>query len=594
MTDFIAKKVKTIIKSPLFWVLLVCGLWQAWYYNHVSSIYFTDSYSYSTQYVGSLSHGIIDPLRVPVYPTFVKIVSVFSGQENLLTGVAITQIILFFLSIIVFYAAIKKISNKKWLTVVLALLYGCLPHIINWNMLMLTESLSIIETVCLLYCTISFLKKPQIWTAIGTSVLTIMAILTRPAMIYLLPIFLLFWIIKLIITKKQSRKALFAGLYSCIAAILIIGGYCFGLLAQYGAFGLSTVSSVNRAWMVTLSGIELDAKDNEQKAFIDETEPTVLYNALTEKYGQSEAERVISDTIKKNKNEYLMFLVNKFANTSKDGFGAVYAPNSDDSAKPINSIAFLNFGSVYVIVLIGLISIIYDLFKRKKVDWLLAFLVGFIFCNVFLSIFMAPFETARLCAVSIPALLILAAYWASAFFYKDKKLRLEEDILSKKASNRLEKLINKYFKEATSDTKIQFFRYLFVGGLAAVVNVGSLFILKENGLNLIVANIIAFTLGLIVNYLLSRKFVFAEEKMDNGVFEFITYAVIGIVGLLLDTLFVWLFTESFGLWYMLSKVISTGLVFIWNFTGRKGLYIIANRFKEGEECQKNGRKSRKS
>ena len=38
---------------------------------------------------------------------------------------------------------------------------------------------------------------------------------------------------------------------------------------------------------------------------------------------------------------------------------------------------------------------------------------------------------------------------------------------------------NKLFFEKTDDVKIQFFRYLFVGGFAAVINIGSLFVLKE-------------------------------------------------------------------------------------------------------------------
>ena len=368
-----------------------------------------------------------------------------------------------------------------------------------------------------------------------------------------------------------------------------------GLFVQHGAFGLSYVSAMNKTWMVALSGVEMDTSMPEMSEIAKNESPENVYRALRKQYSDDEIDRFVSKTIKKNKNEYMMFLANKFASTSNISFGDVYTEdNKEDIVGAINDVSFLNFGTVYVIVACGIVSILYSLFRRKTIDWVIAFLIGFMFCNVFLSVFMAPFETARLCVVSIPVLLLLAAYWANVFVYKDKKLRLEEDILSKKASKKLEKLINKYFKEATSDTKIQFFRYLFVGGLAAVVNVGSLFILQENGVNLIIANVIAFTLGLIVNYLLSRKFVFAKEKMKNGLFEFITYAVIGVVGLLLDTLFVWLFTESFGLWYMLSKVISTGLVFIWNFTGRKGLYIIANRFKEGEECQKNDRKSKKS
>ncbi len=133
--------------------------------------------------------------------------------------------------------------------------------------------------------------------------------------------------------------------------------------------------------------------------------------------------------------------------------------------------------------------------------------------------------------------------------------------------------IKKLFKEKTNNTFIQFFRYLFVGGFAAVVNIGMLYILTDFfNFYYLVSNIISFVLGLLVNYLLSKKFVFQEEISISQSKEFIIYAVIGIVGLGLDTLFVWLFTDVVKLHYLISKIISTFIVFIWNFGARKILY----------------------
>ena len=48
-----------------------------------------------------------------------------------------------------------------------------------------------------------------------------------------------------------------------------------------------------------------------------------------------------------------------------------------------------------------------------------------------------------------------------------------------KEAKKVKNLFYKLFLEKTEDTKLQFFRYLFVGGFAAVVNIGSLFIFKE-------------------------------------------------------------------------------------------------------------------
>lgn len=144
----------------------------------------------------------------------------------------------------------------------------------------------------------------------------------------------------------------------------------------------------------------------------------------------------------------------------------------------------------------------------------------------------------------------------------------------------MKKLLYKLFIEKTNDIKIQLFRYLFVGGFAAVVNIGALYIFTEVfSLYYLISNVLGFILGLITNYLLSKWLVFAKESQFNKALEFAIYALIGVVGLGFDTLFMWLFTSA-GLYYMISKVISTVLVFIWNFFARKGLYFIVGKIKK--------------
>ncbi len=139
----------------------------------------------------------------------------------------------------------------------------------------------------------------------------------------------------------------------------------------------------------------------------------------------------------------------------------------------------------------------------------------------------------------------------------------------------MKKLIYKMFIEKTDNSLLQFIRYFFVGGVAAVVNIGMLFIFTDVcHIYYLVSNIISFTLGLIVNYILSKLLVFQDKVSLSTSKEFIIYAIIGVVGLGIDTLLMSIFTDTFNIYYMLSKIISTLLVFIWNFGARKGLYKI--------------------
>ena len=87
-------------------------------------------------------------------------------------------------------------------------------------------------------------------------------------------------------------------------------------------------------------------------------------------------------------------------------------------------------------------------------------------------------------------------------------------------------------KKSTDKIGIQFFRYIFVGGAAFLVDFVSLYLLTDFlGVYYLTSAAIAFILGLIVNYFLSTYWVFNKRKLDNLTFEFGIFAIIGIVGL---------------------------------------------------------------
>lgn len=131
-------------------------------------------------------------------------------------------------------------------------------------------------------------------------------------------------------------------------------------------------------------------------------------------------------------------------------------------------------------------------------------------------------------------------------------------------------LINKIFLQPTNNSLIQLFRYCFVGGFAFIVDAGGLFVLTEYAeIYYLLSATISFILGLVVNYLLSTAWIFKKSKLSNRWTEFLIYSVIGVVGLGLNTLFLWLFTDCLHIYYMLSKIITAAVVMLWNFFARK-------------------------
>lgn len=138
--------------------------------------------------------------------------------------------------------------------------------------------------------------------------------------------------------------------------------------------------------------------------------------------------------------------------------------------------------------------------------------------------------------------------------------------------------VNKLFVEPTENVLLQLFRYGFVGGAAFVVDYATLFVLTNYvGVQYLWSAAIAFVLGLVANYLLSISWVFRNRGDLSRWQEFLFFAVIGVVGLGFNELIMYACTGLMHIHYMVSKLVSTAIVFFWNFFARK--YLLFTRKK---------------
>ncbi len=136
------------------------------------------------------------------------------------------------------------------------------------------------------------------------------------------------------------------------------------------------------------------------------------------------------------------------------------------------------------------------------------------------------------------------------------------------------------FLEPTDNGFLQFFRYLFVGGIATVVDVLFSFICKYalgqltdiyEQIIYIIATTVGFAGGLTTNFLLSRAFVFgtkeARAKTKTG--EFLGHFTVGAIGLALSHLIIWFGTTVIFNNYEIFRLVAIVIVFIWNYLARK-------------------------
>lgn len=120
---------------------------------------------------------------------------------------------------------------------------------------------------------------------------------------------------------------------------------------------------------------------------------------------------------------------------------------------------------------------------------------------------------------------------------------------------------------------IQTLQYFWVALAGLVVDFGSLVLLTEVfEVNYLLSAVTGFVLGLVLNFMLSERFVFSDPKLQSRWLRFALFAVIGAVGLGLLTLLMWLQVDVWGWNYVLAKVLATVFVYAWNFIARRAMY----------------------
>lgn len=116
----------------------------------------------------------------------------------------------------------------------------------------------------------------------------------------------------------------------------------------------------------------------------------------------------------------------------------------------------------------------------------------------------------------------------------------------------------------------QLYRYFLSGGLAFVVDAGTLWLLTVKfGVYYQIGVAVGYLLGLIITYLMATLWIFDEHRTDNKIVEFMIFAAIGAVGMALTQGIMWLMVDVAGMNVMIGKIFTTGVVTIFNFFAKK-------------------------
>jgi putative flippase GtrA len=128
----------------------------------------------------------------------------------------------------------------------------------------------------------------------------------------------------------------------------------------------------------------------------------------------------------------------------------------------------------------------------------------------------------------------------------------------------------------------EFLRYIFVGGIAYIVDITVLYLFKEYifqsiPYSLYLSTAAGFIAGVTVNYILCLQLVFISAKgTDLGksnISKFV-FIAIGVIGLGINELGMMVGVGLLAVNYLIVKVVIAAIVLIWNYTARK--YLIFN------------------
>ena len=127
-----------------------------------------------------------------------------------------------------------------------------------------------------------------------------------------------------------------------------------------------------------------------------------------------------------------------------------------------------------------------------------------------------------------------------------------------------------FFRKKENEIQVQFFRYLVSSVLALIFDYMTYLLLTRLFcVNAIISNISGNTVGMLVNYFLNISWVFEKRKIKNKILEFILFIVTFLLGTGLHTFIFWILKEIFLVYDIISRIIATGISYIFRFILRK-------------------------
>lgn len=116
---------------------------------------------------------------------------------------------------------------------------------------------------------------------------------------------------------------------------------------------------------------------------------------------------------------------------------------------------------------------------------------------------------------------------------------------------------------------VQIVKFAVAGAIGAGIEICMFILLVDFvGMFYLTANIIAISMAVAVNYIISQKWVFDSGRYSKKM-EFTVFVVVSLIALMLNQLLMWYFVGTVEMDDKLSKVLAIAIVATFNFFAKK-------------------------